>query len=68
MLFVNANEIPVGSFVPEINGFVEEVMIDPFGCVDCGEFNYLVMVTDKDSAKLTDWMVAKDHVMAVIEM
>jgi len=68
MLFVNANEIPVGSFVPELNGFVEEVMIEPRGCVDCGEFDYSVFVQDKDSAKMTFWNVAKDHIMQVIEM
>ena len=68
VLFTTANKAPIGSFIPEFNGFVEEVMIDPTGCVDCGEFGFAVFVTDKDSAKLTEWNVPNDHVMQVIEM
>jgi len=68
MIFVNANEAPIGSFAPELNGFVEEVMVEPTGCVDCGEFDYLILVTDKDTAKLEEWTIAKDHTMAIIEM
>ena len=68
MLFVNVNEAPVGSFIPELNGFLEEVMVEPTGCVDCGEFDFAVFVQDKDSAKMTEWTIAKDHVLQVIEM
>ena len=68
MLFVNVNEAPVGSFIPELNGFLEEVMVEPRGCVDCGEFDYAVFVQDKDSAKMTFWNIAKDHVLQVVEM